>query len=1053
MSFVHLDQSRIRLIAGGADPNRIRVVPHGIVDDSGSKLSLGEAKDRVGIPGATKVVSSFGFFEPHKGVVEIIAALPDVLRRHNAMFVFLGGPHPGNGDSPAYIENCRALVDRLGIGDRVLLLSRFLSDEEISHYLDASDVIVMNYRLNRNEASGAAAVALSHARPVITSAVPPFSPLVGCTLQTSDFLGIAQAVELVLVNPRLSEYLVGQISEYRRNHSFARLAELLMEHYTKPEESVGPGIPESSRGVFSSDAVIAHGAKSAAENREGDPHAASDGSLPIVWHAPIFDPSGYADEARQFVLGLDAIGVPTGIVPINWSDKRARLAPEELSRLQRLNAASGAMQQSRHISIFQIFPPHFRRPPHAVYCIGRTMFETDRIPEEWVAACNRMDEIWVPSEFNVRTFAGSGVAREKLVKVPEGIDVELFRLDADPVPIPGRRKFNFLSIFDWHLRKGWDVLLRAFMEEFSPEDDVALILKVWSSKGLSVDQLKSEATSFLRQSGLADSLPTNIVFHEENVSAEKLPGIYRAADAFVLPTRGEGWGRPLMEAMLMGLPVIGTRWSGQLEFMNDSNSLLLDCRIESVSEAAWREVPTFRGHSWAEPSLDHLRLLMRHVVRSPYAARRTGEAARAFISSRFDRSQLALYARERFDAVTEKVSAKAKRPSAGTATAARLPDSGKPAVVWEGSQFVHHSLALINRELCLQLIGRGYDLSILPYEPHQFGAEADVRFGKLESRFSRRTRSLPAIHVRHQWPPSFAPPEHGHWVMIQPWEYGRIPQTWVDPMTRLVDEIWVPSRHVLKSYVASGVPSQRVQVIPNGVNADLFCPNASPYPLKTSKTFKFLFVGGTIWRKGVDVLLRAYRATFRAEDDVVLVVKDMGQDSFYKGQSAGMTIREIQNDPSAPEILYLTDMIEERQMPGLFTTCDCLVHPYRGEGFGLPVLEAMACGLPVVTTHGGATDDFCSSERAFLIPSRQLVFSPADLDLAGGSGWVLEPDGEALGRLMRSVFEAPVEAKSRAQKAREHVVKHFSWENVAERVLGRIHAVSQKPIRRNGASA
>jgi glycosyltransferase involved in cell wall biosynthesis/GT2 family glycosyltransferase/SAM-dependent methyltransferase len=369
-------------------------------------------------------------------------------------------------------------------------------------------------------------------------------------------------------------------------------------------------------------------------------------------------------------------------------------------------------------------------------------------------------------------------------------------------------------------------------------------------------------------------------------------------------------------------------------------------------------------------------------------------------------------------------------------------------VTWEGSQFVYHSLALINRELCLKLIDAGHNVAVISYEKDQFGPEADPRFHKIASRANAHLPGMPDVHVRHQWPPNFAPPPSGHWVMIQPWEYGRLPEDWIRPMSDLVDEIWVPSRYVLKSYVVSGIPVERVRVIPNGVNTDLFHPEAAHCPLPTRKKFKFLFVGGAIWRKGIDLLLEAYRSTFRREDDVVLIVKDIGMDSFYKGQGIGDIIRQIQDDPSAPELLYLTDLIVEQDMPGLFTASDCLVHPYRGEGFGLPVLEAMACGIPVIVTSGGATDDFCLPEFSCQIPARRMEVNGDGMRLAGGTGYVLEPDLQSIRDMLRSVYENPAIAKQKAQRALEHVRKWYTWDNVAGLVQDRMRSLARETIRR-----
>lgn len=382
---------------------------------------------------------------------------------------------------------------------------------------------------------------------------------------------------------------------------------------------------------------------------------------------------------------------------------------------------------------------------------------------------------------------------------------------------------------------------------------------------------------------------------------------------------------------------------------------------------------------------------------------------------------------------------------------AEEPKDAPLAVRWEGSQFVHHSLALINREVCIQLAqAKGVALSIIPYEPHQFGIESDPRFKLIADHLAKPLPGAADVHVRHQWPPDFNPPAEGHWVMIQPWEFGSIPKTWIESMRDQVDEVWAYTNFVRECYIRSGLPAERVHVVSPGVDTSLFKPETKPLKLKTKKRYKFLFVGGTIWRKGPDVLLDAYLKAFTTDDDVCLVIKDMGGSSFYKGMTFGDQIRQIQADPLAPEILYLTDDMPPRNLPRLYAACDCLVQPYRGEGFGLPIAEAMACGLPVIVTGAGACLDFCDEEVAYLIPARKQylpekrIGERETVDMP----FMYEPDREATMRLMRQVFEKPGLARMVGARASRHVRQNFSWERSAERVLERLHTLRDKPVLR-----
>jgi glycosyltransferase involved in cell wall biosynthesis/predicted Zn-dependent protease len=372
-------------------------------------------------------------------------------------------------------------------------------------------------------------------------------------------------------------------------------------------------------------------------------------------------------------------------------------------------------------------------------------------------------------------------------------------------------------------------------------------------------------------------------------------------------------------------------------------------------------------------------------------------------------------------------------------------------IVWEGPQLELHSFAQVNREICLRLIERGHEMALIPSRTGDRAAQPVSGQAVLAGRFHRSLERSVLAHVRHQWPPSFAPPKAGHWVMIQPWEYGSLPRCWIGPMSDLVDEIWAYTRFVRDCYLTSGVPAERVHIVPLGVDTGRFRPAAAPYPLKTTKPFKFLFVGGSIHRKGIDILLGAYTSAFSAGDDVCLVIKDLGANSFYRGQTATERIERLQAQCGAPEIEYVPQELSPDQLAGLYTACDCLVHPYRGEGFGLPIAEAMACGLPVIVTGHGAALDYCTEDNAYLIPARIMHFRKKQIgDLVTVDyPFLAEPDAAALESAMRAVVEHCGEARDRGRSAAEYVRRNLTWDHTVDAILARLRILSKQPIRRS----
>lgn len=401
--------------------------------------------------------------------------------------------------------------------------------------------------------------------------------------------------------------------------------------------------------------------------------------------APFLSGGGYSSEAWSYILALN-----------NYMKRKNlgfRLSIEQHGDLQNVEFWEGLPLEMRNLAIELYrtqcrlnetivvchsepgawYPPLFQTLPcpptgygHFKVVIGRTMFETDRVNAEHVKRCNRMDFVWVPTEFHVNSFLHSGVDPLKVVKVVQPVDLEFFDprkyeplglasigtsvLGSETENLSAGRQFVFLSIFKWEYRKGWDVLLRSYLQEFSSADDVALYLL--TNPYHSDRDFGNKIVEYVEDSDLEK--PVNgwarVYVIDDHIAQVDLPRLYKGADAFVLPSRGEGWGRPIVEAMAMSLPVIATNWSGQTEYLTEENSYPLP--VDRMSEV--NEGP-FKGHLWAEPSVHKLQFLMRRVMTDPHKAKAKGRQAREDMMSKFSSDTVAQILAENIQQIIDMV--------------------------------------------------------------------------------------------------------------------------------------------------------------------------------------------------------------------------------------------------------------------------------------------------------------------------------------------------------------------------------------------------------------
>jgi glycosyltransferase involved in cell wall biosynthesis len=352
------------------------------------------------------------------------------------------------------------------------------------------------------------------------------------------------------------------------------------------------------------------------------------GWVSIVWAAMVRGGSGYSDEARMFLRALDEAGLEPVVAPMRNDRRGAELSLATERMLRRCERRR--IPESGSLNVLH-FMPLGKGPPGDVH-VCRTMFETESIPPGWAEWSEPLRRVWVPTAFNVESFERGGVDPDKLRILPGTIDFDRFHPGAEPYAIGDTRGFTFVSNFDFQDRKGWDVLLRAYALEFAGEEDVTLALKV-NTIHAPLAQIEARITAELASVGVPAGRLPHVRLFDDDIPEGELAGFYTAADAYVSPTRGEGWGRPLMEAVACGAPVVASRWSAHLAFLHDGNATLVDGRVIDVPKDV--DIPVFRGMRWFDPDLDALRGAMRAVRRDPAAARARAIAARPALVQEF----------------------------------------------------------------------------------------------------------------------------------------------------------------------------------------------------------------------------------------------------------------------------------------------------------------------------------------------------------------------------------------------------------------------------------
>ncbi|MFZ6875199.1 glycosyltransferase [Undibacterium sp. Di27W] len=503
------------------------------------------------------------------------------------------------------------------------------------------------------------------------------------------------------------------------------------------------------------------------------------------------------------------------------------------------------------------------------------------------------------------------------------------------------------------------------------------------------------------------------------VTEEDLLALYRSADVYVSLSEHEGFGMPLIEAMLHDVPVIARATEGVSATMGQAG-ILLDASVSPATCAA------------------HVQM----VLSEPALRRRIIASQRQNIQ-RFSREQI-------------QASLQAFLQDLGV----QLPQAPvfateAQAALWqlEGPFDSSYSLAIVNRELVRGLASLDIpelQLGLRSREGHgDFPASAEFLASNPDLASMQTTAmqatQMPDVVLRNCYPPTLDDmPARVRVVNSYGWEETGFPQDFVNEFNRKLDLVLVVSRFVGKVLRDNGV---RIPIAAVGNGVDHVLRDAAiPVPasvLSSVKTYRFLHVSSCFPRKGADALLAAYGQAFRDSDDVSLVIKTFpNPHNDVVAQLAALQA----DDAHFPHVHIIMDDYTQAQMRGLYEISDAVVAPSRGEGFNLPVAEAMLLKLPVITTAWSGQMDFCDASRVWLC---DYHFAKSGSHFSTmHSAWV-NPDIAHLASLMKEVHTSPVEViAARTAAAHAYISANYAWSDVASRSRSAIAALEQQPLLR-----
>lgn len=587
---VHSRNSADNIVGTNTSEQQIRIIPIGTQkppEDKAKKIACVENNIDYNRP----IISNFGFLLPQKGIKEQITALSKLKSIYSdILLIAVCALHTVQNKkiSEQYYQECKDLVNEFKLNDNVMFITDYLAIEQSICYLQCSDIVVLPYINSAAQAtSSAGRTALMASRPTIATNVEIFSDLENVVqkIEPRNIDALVNSIDKLLKDKQLQEACVKKIKRFVEKTSWHNIAKDHMRVYKSL----------------------------------GDIKIDIEGQVYSYFSASVVN--------RNLACSLYDLGVDVSLRSVNMAENDKYVMGDNTAEIIK-------RKQNHDIVVRHQFPPNFT-DYQAKARVAYLPVETS-VPDEWVTAVEEhIDYVWVYTNHGKELMKKAGVTKPVDV-IRCGVDEKLFNKYVIPIDLAKIKDsytkqvveindttFVFMFIGHAQERKNFKSMFKAYLAEFTKDDDVLFVIKSYDGGEVhkTIQELIEYVSTVLKKT--RESFPKFLYIYEDT-DPNVLPSYFAAANVMVQCSRAEGFGKPIVEAMALGIPSICVLWSGPKDFCTENNSFPVPY---TLVESSYHVQSKNSQSLWADTKIQDVRDVMRFCFTNQDEVKKRGKQA------------------------------------------------------------------------------------------------------------------------------------------------------------------------------------------------------------------------------------------------------------------------------------------------------------------------------------------------------------------------------------------------------------------------------------------